>query len=61
MLMSGGGSGVASSSRPVVVGLGLRPVSDSFAPEEAAEEFGLSERDKETFAAVMEMVIGCLA
>lgn len=58
MLMS---DGVGPSSRPVLVGLGLKPDPDSSAPEEAAEEFGLSERDKETFAAVMEMVIDCLA
>lgn len=57
MLVSGG---VSSSTRPVVVGLGLKSVLDASAPEEA-EEFGLSERDKETFAAVMEMVIECLA
>jgi hypothetical protein len=61
MLMSGGSGGVGSSSRPVVVGLGLKPGLDSSAPEEEAEEFGLSERDKETFAAVMETVIECLA
>ncbi|GAA5986609.1 hypothetical protein JCM10908_003822 [Rhodotorula pacifica] len=67
-ILAGGGIGgpLGSQSRPVVVGLGLKPApgsasSGSQRPEGEEEQVGLSERDKETFAEVMEMVIECLA